>query len=107
MKVTVIRGFAAVTALLTMLVAGVHAATASPPPVAAGVGYIRNTFSSFTPGDIDIDDTGKSGFAWYPYHFFGSRPQSGTITINADGSVTLNGDVTGPNGELSTTAPAK
>jgi hypothetical protein len=107
MKATVIRAFVAVTALLTMPAAGVHAATGSPPPDAAAVGYIRNTFSSFTPGDIDIDDTCKSGFAWYRYHFFGSRPQSRNITINADGSVTLNGDVTGPNGELSTTAPAK
>jgi hypothetical protein len=101
------RACLAVTALLSMPVAGVHAATASPPPGAAGAGYTRNTFSSFTPGDIDIDDTGKSGFAWYPYHFFGSRPQSRNIAINSDGSVTLNGDVTGPNGELSTAAPAK
>ena len=107
MKITVIRAFVAVTALLTLPVAGVHAAASSPPPDAARVGYIRNTFSSFSPGDIDIDDTGKSGFAWYPYHFFGSHLQYRNITMNADGSVTLNGDVTGPNGELSTTAPAK
>jgi hypothetical protein len=107
MKVTLKRSFVAATALLAMPTAGVRAATGSPPPDAASVGYIRNTFSSFAPGDIDLDDTGKSGFAWYPYHFFGSRPESRNITINADGSVTLNGDVTGPNGELSTAAPAK
>jgi hypothetical protein len=106
MKVTVKRAFAAVTALLTMPVAGVHAANGPAPPDAASAGYNRNTFSSFKPGDIDIDDTGKSGFAWYQYHFFGSHPHR-NITINADGSVTLNGDVTGPNGELSTAAPAK
>jgi hypothetical protein len=106
-EVTVKCAFVAATALLTMQPAGVRGATGSPPPDAATVGYIRNTFSSFAPGDIDVDGTGKSGFAWYPYHFFGSRPESRNITINADGSVTLNGDVTGPNGELSTAAPAK
>jgi hypothetical protein len=104
---TVIPAFVALAALLTMLVAGVQAAAGPPPPDAAAVGYTQNTFSSFKPGDIDIDDTGRTGFAWYPYHFFSSRPQFRNITINADGSVTLNGDVTGPNGELSTTAPAK
>src|SRR5579859_51430 len=107
MRVRVKRVFVAVTALLAAPMAGVYAATGSPPPDAAGAGYIKNTFSSFKPGDIDLGETGKSGFAWYPYRFFGSRPQSGNITINADGSVTLNGDVTGPNGELSTAAPAK
>jgi hypothetical protein len=107
MKVTIKRAFVAATALLILPIAGVNAAAGSPPPDAASVGYIRNTFSSFAPGDIDLEDTGKSGFAWYPYHLFGSRPEPRNITINADGSVTLNGDVTGPNGELSTAAPAK
>jgi hypothetical protein len=59
------RARVAATALPTMPVAGVHAATGSPPPDAADVDHIRKTFSSFTPGDIDIDDTGKSGIAWY------------------------------------------
>ena len=95
------------TALLAVPVADVHAASSSAPTAAAGVGYMRNTFSSFTPGDIDIGDTGKSGFAWYLYHFFGSHAQSRNITINPDGSVTLDGDVTGPNGQLATAAPAK
>jgi hypothetical protein len=107
MKVAVNAAFVAATALLTMPVAAVYAATGSAPPAAAAVGYNRNTFTSFKPGDIDMDDTGKSGFAWYPYHYFGSRAQSRNITVNADGSVTLNGDVTGPNGELTTTAPAR
>jgi hypothetical protein len=97
---------------LTLLAASavssrVEAQAGEPPAVAAAAGYTLNTLSSFKPGEIDASDTGKSGFGWYPYHFFGSHPQSGSIRTNADGSVTLNGDVTGPNGEIATAAPAK
>jgi hypothetical protein len=66
MKVAAVkRARVAVTALLTMPVARVHAATGSALPDGAGVDYIRKTFSFFAPGDIDIDDRGKSGFGWY------------------------------------------
>ncbi len=79
---------------------------ASPPADAVAAGFTSNTFSSFKPGSIDIDDTGKSGFSWYLYHFFGSHTQSRNIILNPDGSVTLKGDTSGPNGELTTAAPA-
>jgi hypothetical protein len=70
------------------------------------VGYTVNTFSSFSPQSIDLANSGKSGFQWYPWNFFGSHAQTANIVVNGDGSVTLNGDTTGPNGELATAAPA-
>jgi hypothetical protein len=84
----------------------VKAQSVEPPPAAAAAGYTQNTFAAFTPGDVDLGDTGNSGFAWYLYHFFGSHPESANIHRNADGSLTLDGDVTGPNAEIATAAPA-
>src|ERR1700722_10029416 len=80
---------------------------ASLPPYAAALGYTQNTFSAFTPGSIDINDSGNSRFAWYPWHFFGKRAKPENITVNMDGTVIFQGDVTGPNGELATAAKTK
>ena len=95
------------TLLMSAAVPSSVDAQGEPPAAAAAAGYRQNTFSTFKSSDIDLNDTGKSGFAWYVYHFFGAHPRSGNIQTNDDGSVTLNGDVTGPNGELATAAPAK
>jgi hypothetical protein len=77
--------------------------TENPPPQAVAVGYNTPTFiSSFTAAELDIGNTQASGFNWYPYNYFGSNTNLAEITINSDGSVTLGGDTTGPNGEIST-----
>jgi hypothetical protein len=71
------------------------------------VGFTVNTFSAgFTNQTIDVTNSGKSGFGWYPWNFFGSHAQTANIVVNSDGSVTLKGDSTGPNGELATATPA-
>ena len=97
----------AVTSMMIAKLDCAAAAAASPPPDAVAVGYTQNTFSSFAPGSIDINDTRKSGFSWYLWHYFGGNAQPQNIVVNPDGSVTLNGDTTGPNGQLTTAAPAK
>ena len=43
---------------------------------------------------------------WYPWNFFGFHANPAAIQVNLDGSVTLAGDTTGPNGELATASPA-
>ena len=73
------------------------------PPQAAAVHYTVRTFSStFSASEVDITNTSKSGFKWYPWKFFGSTAKLSSIGINADESVTLSGDTTGPNGQLAT-----
>lgn len=73
------------------------------PPQAAAVNYLVRTFSSsFSADQVDMANTTKSGFKWYPYRFFGSQTKLASISLNADGSVTLLGDTSGPNGELAT-----
>jgi hypothetical protein len=73
------------------------------PPEAVAVHYTVHTFSStFSASEVDISNTSKSGFKWYPWKFFGSTANLSSIGINADGSVTLSGDATGPNGQLAT-----
>jgi hypothetical protein len=77
------------------------AAAAQPPAAAAAVGYTTNTFSSnFTATSVDVANSGKPGFAWYPWSLFGHRTNTSALKLNADTSITLMGDTTGPNGEL-------
>jgi len=85
---------------------GDASAVEPPPSYASAVGYTVNTFSSFTNQSIDLTNSGRSGFQWYPWNFFGSHARTANIVVNADGSVTLNGDTTGPNGEIATATPA-
>jgi hypothetical protein len=76
------------------------------PPQAAAAGYTVPTFSStFDASQVDIANTLRPGFKWYPYQFFGSRTKLGSIILESDGSVRLLGDTTGPNGELATASP--
>lgn len=100
--------FAAAAGTLSLLGAvAADAAGASPPDAAVAVGYTHETLASFRPNSVDLGDTRKSGFDWYLFRFFGGHAKSANVVVNADGSVTLNGDVTGPNGEISTAAPAQ
>lgn len=81
--------------------------TNAAPSYAAAVGYNTKTFSAnFTSATVDTADTGKSGFLWYPYTLFGRHANVSAIGLNTDGSVTLAGDTTGPNGEITSAAPA-
>jgi hypothetical protein len=82
---------------------GEYPRSSGVPPQAAAVRYTTRTFSStFSANQVDIVNTSKSGFKWYPYQFFGSHPKLDSLILNSDGSVTLLGDTTGPNGELAT-----
>jgi hypothetical protein len=48
-----------------------------------------------------------TGFSWYPLNLFGQHANTSAIKLNTDNTVTLEGDTTGPNGELVTAAPSK
>ena len=77
------------------------------PPQAAAAGYLTKTFSStFSKESIDLYNTGRSGFAWYPSHFFGqqpSRPES--VQINPGDGIELGaGDLAA---SFETAAPAR
>jgi hypothetical protein len=98
--------------LLTSVVAilgwgSVSAPAAQAPAGAASVGYTVNTFSSdFSPTTVDVANSGKPGFSWYPWNLYGRHTNLSAITVNSDNSVTLAGDKTGPNGELITATAA-
>lgn len=92
----------------SITVATVASDTNAAPAYAAAVGYKTNTFSAnFTNATVDTTNSGKSGFQWYPYTLFSSHPNLAAIGLNKDSSVTLAGDVTGPNGEITSAMPAK
>lgn len=79
-----------------------------PPEEALRVGYAVNTFSAtFTTETVDMADVGKSGFAWYSWHFFGYHLDINEVTLNRDGSVTLEGNPDSANAELATATVAK
>jgi hypothetical protein len=48
----------------------------------------------------------ESRSAWRATLAIGAPTDLGRVGINRDGSVTLSGDVTGPNGQLGTVSPA-
>jgi hypothetical protein len=76
------------------------------PQPAFQAGFRVNTFKSvFDTGTVDLQQSNRSGFRWYPWQFFGTQTNLGAISVNQDTSVTLNGDTTGPNGELASVAP--
>lgn len=92
----------------SITVATVASDANAAPAYAAAVGYKTNTFSAnFTNATVDTTNSKRSGFQWYPYTLFSSRPNLAAIGLNKDSSVTLAGDVTGPNGEISSAVPAK
>ncbi len=77
------------------------------PRYAAAVGYNQPVFSTtkFDASSVDLEGTNAAGFQWYPYRFFGSSTNLASIIPNTDGSMTLLGDRTGPNGQLATVVP--
>ncbi len=92
------RGCAlAVVALAVLLVPTVLRAQNGPnsndaPPQAVEVGYTKNTFATYlSEADIDLGDSGRSGFSWYIRNPFGrtSNEAKKWMTFNPDGSLTL------------------
>ena len=84
--------------------------SASPeaPPQAAAVGYTVNTFSGpFDATTVDMNDTGRSKFRWYPYRLWGARPHMNKIHLNGDGGITLEGHTSWRNAQIATARPAK
>lgn len=95
-------------ALFALLVLVYVTAGLVPPKQAAAVGYTINTFSTvnFT-NQIDISNSYNSGFQWYPWSHFGHSTNYSAIVVNTDGTLTLQGDATGPNGELNSATYSK
>src|SRR4051812_25764181 len=75
------------------------------PPQAAAVGYNLNTFAAtFDPAQVDMNISKAQGYKFYPWTFFGNPTNTEAIVLNSDKSVLLQGDYTGPGGELATAA---
>jgi hypothetical protein len=77
------------------------------PPQALSAGYGTLTFSSsFKPETVDARGTLRSGYQWYPWKFFGgSMTRLENIVVTPDNGLVLEGDTTGPNGQIATAAP--
>jgi len=69
----------------------------APPPAAVAAGYRLRTFVTGpwnAPQVIDWKNSGAAGFQWYLNQPFGGKPtQPGCLTVNSDGSLTLDGGV--------------
>jgi hypothetical protein len=80
-------------------------ANAAAPAPAAGAGFTQNTYSSnFTASTVDMNETLNRGYKWYIYNLYGKKASAAGVQINGDGSVTLNGDATGAEGQLMSVA---
>jgi hypothetical protein len=75
------------------------------PAAVRDAGYSINTLSttSFTAGNLDLGETHADTFTWYPWNIF-SATDTSAIVPNADGTLLLKGDTSGPNGEIATIA---
>jgi hypothetical protein len=105
--VAALRGVAVTISLL----ASFSLLAADPPPPAAAAGFKLNTFSSrFNNAAVDLASKETPGIQWYPFHFFHSPlPDSASLVVNPDGSVTLGTNtVPGPASKISiaTAAPS-
>ena len=82
---------------------GVSSATLAQtvPAPAAQVGYTINSFhSNFTASTVDVLDTKNRGFNWYYWDLYGYRAHPAGVQLNSDGTITLNGDNSGSNGQI-------
>ncbi len=94
--------------ILVLIIGGRNAFAYEPPFHARNNGYFINTFSSvFNNASVDWAQTHQSGFSWYLWSFFSGQAQPDRIKLNNDGSITLLGDDTGPNGQIATIASKK
>jgi hypothetical protein len=82
-------------------------ALASPPEEAIQYGDTENTFSSatMTAQTIDMNRTYNRGYKWYLTDLDSAKASATGLKLNSDGSVTLLGDKTGAQGELSSVTP--
>lgn len=91
-----------------LLVIAASASAASAPPAASAAGYSTNTFNgTFTEQTVDLKQSGNPGFQWYPWALFGRKTNLGALHLNGDGTITLQGDTSGPNGEIVSILPTK
>jgi hypothetical protein len=88
----------------TVAAAGAGAADLTAPPAAAvAAGFVTATFDSrFDASTVDVDDTGRPGYLWYPFAMHGVRTDRRSIELADDGSVTLRGGAEPSNAQLMT-----
>lgn len=79
--------------------------SAEAPAFAASLGYTSNSFTSvFNSNTVDMKRTYEKGYKWYVWNLHGGNALPENIILNSDESVTLLGDRTGPNGQITTAA---
>ena len=89
-----------------ILVQTICAHAAIPLP-ARSVGYTDMTFSSkFKSSDMDLGAVSSRVYQWYLWSFFGKTAGNSELSFNKNGTLTLKGGRTGPNGEIATAARA-
>lgn len=65
-----------------------------PPPAAANRYSVRTFYSGFDESTVDLRDTRGAGYKWYLGQFFGwPATVPAAVTINAEKSLTLRGEV--------------
>ncbi|MGH3429995.1 MAG: hypothetical protein ACRDQZ_20905 [Mycobacteriales bacterium] len=83
---------ALVTCGMFGLIGGGALASPLPPAPAAAAGYRLETFAtngSFSPRTVDTRLTFASGYQWYLFNFYGTKPEPALVSLNADGSATV------------------
>ncbi len=73
---------------------GATSASDRLPDAAVASGYTLNTFHTgpFSATNVDLANSGNSGYQWYLNNPFGFAPTpNSAVTINSDGSLTLTG----------------
>lgn len=86
------RNLVALAAGCGLLCGAVSASAVTPPAPAAAAGYRVETFSTngtFNTRTVDTNLTFASGYQWYLFNFYGSKPVPALVTLNNDGSATV------------------
>jgi len=92
---TTVLGIIAITVFILCGAGVVSADTGEvAPSQAAAVGYVIKTYSGlFSKETVDLDNTGRPNFDWYPWHFFGQKPPAReSALIKAEGNIVLGTD---------------
>ncbi len=96
---------AAVVFVIVVTLVRMACASAAIPVPAKAAGYTDLTFSStFRPSEVDVTKEGTPGHQWYLWSFFGKNANGSELKFNKNGTLTLEGGPTGPNGEIATAA---
>lgn len=66
------------------------------PPTAVGYNTLTFSTNSFTTSNVDVSNSGASGFNWYIYNLNRSHaPSAGDVVLPGDGTVKLTGNSDG------------